>query len=492
MDIEKLLRDNGPLTTSAIKKILVESGISDDAARKRISRTTGAIKRFNKIKFPKNVQLLYLEKHLKASANFRQAILDALVETDSIHAHALQSLRAFGARTTLQNFRVLSGCPTNRKKKKEFSSLVKELEDAKLIYRFVQNNEDYVGVVQPEALSVKSIGNPLIIQSIHELLFNPIEDWLRKNSLVSYNKIERFGNFAGYYWHLTAPSYLLPLIKRQIGSVAPGFLVADILPQDDIRVEHIIYFIAKCSGCSYQKNVRSFLPVLIGNSFSPAALKHAKQNNVFVTTPRNLFGNDVADAIDSLIRILKDTASFLKNADEQAVLDIITKIAKIEGKVNNVRGQLFELVSGHIIYNQGYSNVELGLQIQDRDNKCAEIDVFAKKNKAEIKIVECKGFSSKSLIDVADIEKWFAKIRIIRNWANTHPDHSSAYMLFEYWASSGFTNAALAMLSTRKAGINKFSIDWYSGDGVIKLAHSLKLTSMVKLLREHYVKDVVY
>lgn len=492
MDIEKLLHDLGPLTTNIIKKILVKSGISDDAARKRISRAPATILRFNEIKFPKNVQLLYLEKHLKTPAKFRQAIITALEETDSVHAHALQSLKAFGAKTTLQNFMVLSGCPTKRRKKKEFSSLLKELENAKLIYRFDLNNEGYVGIIQPEELSDKSIANPLIIQTIHELLFYPIEDWLRKNSLVSYNKIERFGNFAGYYWHLTAPSYLLPLITKQADSVTPGFLVADIFPQDDIQIEHIKYFVAKCSGCSFQKNVRSFLPVLIGNNFSLTALKYAKRNNIFITTPRNLFGNDAADAIDSLIRILKDTAYFLKKADEKAIFDIITKIAKIEGKVNNVRGQLFELVAGHIVYNQGYSNIELGLQIHDQEHKYAEIDVFAKRNRSEIKVVECKGFSSNSLIDTGDLEKWFAKINIIKNWANLHPEHSLAHICFEYWVSSGFTDNALSMLNNRKAEIRKYSIDWRDGKSVIGLAHSLKLTSLVKLLREHYVKGAIY
>jgi hypothetical protein len=328
--------------------------------------------------------------------------------------------------------------------------------------------------------------------TLQELLFSPIEDWLRNNSLVSFNKIKRFSNFAGYYWHLTAPSYLLPLIKREASTIKPGFLVVDVFPQDDIQKNHIEYFIAKCDGCSFQRNVRPFLPVLIGNSFSIQALKYAKKKNVFVTTPRNLFGDDVANAIDSLVRILKDTAKFLRHADEKAVFNIINKVAKIEGKTNNVRGQLFELVSGHIVFNEGYPTIEVGLEIQDSNGNRAEIDVFAKRNRAEIKIIECKGFSSKSQINVTDIEKWFERIRTIRNWAKTHQEYFHARLIFEYWASSGFSPDAKELLVSKQSKVKNFSIRWRSGKEIIKLAHDLKLTSMVKLLREHYVKDAVY
>jgi hypothetical protein len=236
----------------------------------------------------------------------------------------------------------------------------------------------------------------------------------------------------------------------------------------------------------------SFLPVLIGNGFSTSALKLAKENNIFITTPRNLFGDDVANAIDCLIRILSDAAKFLQSADEKAVFDIINKIAKIEGKANNVRGQLFELVSGHIVLNSGYSFIEVGKKVQDSQGQLAEIDVFAKKNLSEIKIVECKGFSSKSPINIEDIKKWFGRIKIIRSWAKNHPDHSTAHLHFEYWASSGFSAEAQAFLSSKQSDIRKFTINWLSGKEVIKLAHDLKLTSMVNLLREHYVKDAFY
>ena len=492
MDIKKILQTKGPLTTRAVKQVLVESGLSDDAARKRISRATGGIKKYSKIQFPKKIQLLYLTPHLKATAAFRKAILNALKETGAIHYHALQAISLFGGLSTKQNFMVLSACPVDRKKKITFDKLLKELSDTDLVTLSHENSEDWVISNCPSHLSPKAIQNTTIIQTIHELLFKPIEDWLKKNSLVSYNKVKRFNEFAGYYWHLTAPSYLLPLIKKSATTAKPGFVVVDILPQSDIRVEHIKYFVSKCASCAYQKNTSAFLPILIGNHFSHKALQYAKVNNIFVTTPRNLFGDEMADAIDNLIRILTDTAKFLKTADEKAIFEVFTKIAKIEGKTNNIKGQLFELVAGHIVSNDGFLIEAIGHRISAPNGDEAEIDVLAKKGRTELKIIECKGFSSKSLIDKKDIEKWFIRIKRIKNWVKNQALYLQANLTFEYWTSSGFTGDAEATLKAAQSKLTKYSIHWRAGKDVIKYAQAVKLTSMVNILREHYVKDVFY
>lgn len=492
MDIKEILQTRGPLTTSAVKQILVDSGLSDDAARKRISRVSAVIKKYSKIKFPKKIQLLYLTPHLRSTAAFRKAILNALKETGAAHYHALQAINLFAGLTTKQNFMVLSACPVARKKKTTFDKLLKELVATDLVTLSHVNSEEWVMSNCSVPLSPKAIENTTIIQTIHELLFNPIEDWLKKNSFVSYNKVERFSEFAGYYWHLTAPSYLLPLVKKSLTAIRPGFVVADILPQSDIQVEHMRYFVSKCASCAYQKNTCSFLPILIGNHFSHQALQYAKENNIFITTPRNLFGDEMADAIDNLIRILTDTAKFLKTADEKTILEVFTRIVKIEGKTNNVKGQLFELVAGHIVANDGFHVEEIGHKIRDPNGDEAEIDILAKKGRTELRIIECKGFSSKSLIDKEDIEKWFTRVKRIRNWVKNQASYFQANLTFEYWTSSGFTEDAESTLKAVQSKLTKYSIHWRAGKDVIKYAQDLKLGSMVNLLREHYVKDVFY
>lgn len=132
MDIKEILKTRGPLTTSAVKQILVDSGLSDDAARKRISRASDCVKKYSKIQLPKNIQLLYLTPQLKATATFRKAILNALKETGATHYHALQAIGLFGGLATKQNFMVLSACPVDRKKKTTFDKLLKDLIDSDL------------------------------------------------------------------------------------------------------------------------------------------------------------------------------------------------------------------------------------------------------------------------------------------------------------------------------------------------------------------------
>ena len=165
---------------------------------------------------------------------------------------------------------------------------------------------------------------------------------------------------------------------------------------------------------------------------------------------------------------------------------MIRFVAKLEGKSNTIRGQLFELVAGHIVHKSFGGNTYIGKKIRDENGDRAEIDVLSIEGNKAIRIIECKGNNSNNIIDLPTINLWELKIRIIRNWIEENTEYKHREQHFEYWTTGGFDPEASAYLDKIKASTKKFTIDYKAFPALIELASSQKLTSICDLLREHY------
>ena len=178
-----------------------------------------------------------------------------------------------------------------------------------------------------------------------------------------------------------------------------------------------------------------------------------------------------------------------KSSDE--ILDLVSRVAKIEGKANNIRGQLFEFIVGHIVFHMNPGLLELGKVVCTDDGKKAEIDVFSGAGFEKIDFYECKGYSQSSKISLTEIETWFNKISIIYAWCKRNPDHANKSLVFNFWTASDFEADAKVRLEERQKITQKYKICWKNGTEVIEFAKNKRLESIVKVLREHYVKDVI-
>ena len=134
MDIIELLKKSGPMLSSSIKKMLLDDGFSDEAARQKISRAGKQVKTLQGNLFPRRTSFLYLEVH-ENTPEFFGNLVAALKETNSIHYGAIAALAARGGKTSLEKFKVLSGAPSMRKKQKNFDLLVRELIHSKLAFK---------------------------------------------------------------------------------------------------------------------------------------------------------------------------------------------------------------------------------------------------------------------------------------------------------------------------------------------------------------------
>ena len=156
--------------------------------------------------------------------------------------------------------------------------------------------------------------------------------------------------------------------------ITPGFIVADILIGNVVNENEIEFFINKIKALKFQQNLAKFIPFLIVESIDTKALNSLKAQGVVIGFVNELFGEKYKDLLNSLIGLVTNAGAILKKNPE-AYLDLIRKLNKlVDGKTNNLRGDLFELAVG---YYQGRvcNTIDIGKLINYQGLQ-REIDVF--------------------------------------------------------------------------------------------------------------------
>jgi hypothetical protein len=174
-----------------------------------------------------------------------------------------------------------------------------------------------------------------------------------------------------------------------------------------------------------------------------------------------------------------------KNPD--AYFDLIKKLNKlVDGKTNNLRGDLFELAVGYLYSLQGMS-LDIG-KLLNYKGKIREIDIYAH-NSHSVYICECKGYNSKVTRD--DIDVWLGhKIPVIREWILEHPSIANHNLIFQFWSTGGFTPEAIQLLNERIAKTNRYQIEYYDPQKMIEVADKINAKKFIEVLQEYYLKEI--
>lgn len=488
MNVFDIISSKGPMLSSTLKNYLCSNGYSDQAARQVISRTGKNVRRLDGITFPKREKFFYLEKQYNTS-EFFEAFLNALKETNSVHFDAICALGSWGGIVSIDKFKIISGSPEKRKKHKCISNLLSELLKARLVFKKENDGRAVVGLNSSIPREYYQKIDTRVLETLEEVMYLSLCNWLRANGLASYNQIKRKREFNSYYWDLTAPSYIFPLAISTKEKKQPGFIVADILPQFEIKKDHLRYFSKKFAATRSQYKNGNFLAILIGNKFTPEAFEYGKKSGFIITTPGNLFGEEVNALIFDLKNTLENISAAATQKNEEEIYKLINSVAKLEGKANNIRGQLFEMVSGYIISKINPGFIEIGKVVINEEGEKAEIDVFNSKGKSAIQIVECKGNNPNQIISKKTIEAWLEKIHIIRKWVNEISEYRSRKQYFEFWTTSEFDTGAVELLRKSKEGTKKYSIDWKDKKNLLEMVKKENLQSIYLVLKEHYIVE---
>jgi len=484
-DIAQLLSQMGPSLSADIVHKLSKNGVSEAAARQRISRARD-VRRLDGITFPNRAQFLFLPEHAGKKAFFEN-LISALTNNRTSCGRALVALQARGGAVPLAHFPTASGLPVENAKGQLSSSTVLE-------------QLSKVGLVTltptPDGGVVGFRGSPLLTNRrraaliVEDVTLGVIRPWLinlgwtssKAVSIRGSRSVPRFGQFR---FDLVGPSYLSSIADFRNGRPLNGFIVADILLDRQIRVKDLDPFFAKLSVLRNQKRSTRFQPMFIADGFEPDALNLIRARGCIVGRPQNIFGVHVAEQLKELITTLERAADFVTK-DAAAVFDLMAKIAKLEGASLNLRGVVLELIVAHLFQLDGY-NIEIREQVRSMSGDIAEIDVRASKRN-EVVCIECKGKSPGSVVRRDEIEFWLAKtIPRIKNWFKTRQD-VPAERRFEFYASTDYDEEANNLIRELRASGDK-SVKFYRGCDVIDRLRQNRENSLIEIFREQFGVD---
>lgn len=486
--IKVFLETHGPSCSSKIKEFLLKTGLSETAARKSLSRRGKGINVFTSISLPKRESFLYLDKQYN-TPDFWGNLISTHIDKNSSYGIALSSLILRGSMTPKEHFYAQSGLPKVKKNHLSYEFICQKLIDLDLlkssnheVFGSIFNLNPQLGIEleQPQRKEAQVFTENIIIQAVVE--------WLKKTGIASYKAIkarsyDKSTYFGPYAWDITAPSYLLPLKTFKASKVQSGFVVADVA---NYRVDSnsIKFFLRKCKGMSSLNSTKPFLPILIASSFTEDAFALGKSEGYLLTTPKIIFGNEIADAFLNLTEMLTNAAAAAISKPEN-IFTILGSLGKIEGAANNLKGPLFEMMAAYLVNKHDGFSVDIGKKVQDDNGNKAELDVFAVLGKRSIKIIECKAKSPKTLISDKDVSKWIDdRIPLIKRWILAEGRFNNTEITFEYWTTSDYTNEAKAIIKNYNP--QKHNATFKAGYDILEYAKSTQEQSIIDGLNEHF------
>lgn len=479
MTIKEYIKNNGPTLSSELITFYKDSGLSDEAIRKRISRISDPIKKIKGF-FKDNQSFLYLENQYNKDI-YHENLKDALKKAAKRYYSIILALEYHKGLLKKEYLASYSFSPINNlKSHKLFNDVISDLIRLNIIY---EDDEYYI--LNPIYLdsSTTNLDYNKATELGKKLLINQFYDYTRNIGLVSYNKGRIHSEFFKFQFCFTAPSYISGITSNVNDNIKPAFVIADFLIGSENNELYVDFFIQKIKIIKSQSNLR-FLPFLILSNTTPEALKKLKSEGIIIGFIDKLFGNEYQDLLNSLISVVTNAGAILKTKPE-AYIKLLAQLDKlIDGKTNNLRGDLFELAVGYY-----YSNFCQSLTISKKaklDDSYKEIDVCAVFQE-KIIICECKAYKTK--INKEVIENWLeSKVPFIYKSIRNHEFDKN--IVFEFWSTSGFTDDAIDLLNMKKDKSKKYTIEYYSKKEILEKSRLSRANKILEIMKDYFSDDV--
>lgn len=481
--LEKLIIDKGPFLSGELIEILTggDNPISNEAARKRISRLSESIYKIRGL-FADG-QILFHDKEIFGTEEYYSGLNNALKKSGKQYYTILKALDFHNGYIKSNQLAAYSVNPVDKIK----GHLIFETALNNLLkIGLVHIDDEHTAISNHLADGGLSFNRAKGVEVAKNFLLAQFNDWSRKIGLVSYNSSKFHTLFGGYQFNFVAPSYVGSLIKKTSESIVPAFVIADVLIGNVINKEQVDFFISKVAALKQRKGLAKFIPFLIVDSIDTKALNSLKSNGIIIGFADELFGDDYKELLNSLINLITNAGAILKKNPE-AYLDLISKLNKlVDGKTNNLRGDLFELAVG---YYQGRvcSNIDMGKHINYNGNR-REIDVFGVQTN-NVVVCECKGYNQQ--VSEAEIKIWLEeKVPVIRKWILDTGAYSDKKIEFQFWSTGGFTTDTMTLLDKRKQNKNKYILEYFDLNKMLEKSKEMNSKKFTEILREYYVKEI--
>lgn len=476
--IELILRNKGPLLSGELAEILGKTtDASKEAIRKRISRSGSPVYRIKGF-FIDNQSFFYLEEQYGKDFYF-EALLEAFKKAAKRFYVIIKAIEYHHGFLNNKHLPCYTFSPVkNLVGHKRISTIIDNLimmnvinfdGDSYKLHPFISND------ISPNYKEYKAV------ETAKNFILTQFLNWTRSIGFASYNTGSFYSEFGKFQWGFTSPSYINSLTSRIESKINPAFILADVLIGKEATEDDVVFFIEKLKILNAQKNSSRHIPFLIVDNVSHEALQILKKNGIVVGFVNKLFGYEYSDLLKSLINTITNAGAILKRNPEQ-YLDLVTKLNKlVDGKTNNLRGDLFELAVG-FYHSRLCQSLDIGKQI-NLDGEGREIDVFASYAN-DIKVAECKGYKNK--ISKAEIEDWLKTIVIIRDWILDQMPYCNKEITFEFWSTGGFEPDALEKIKHISKTSKRYKVEYYGPAEIIEKAKEVKSKKFNEILKQYY------
>lgn len=491
--VEDTLLKDGPVLSSILAKNLEASGLTPEAARQRISRANGKVRRLSGLPFPKRASILYHEATYNSGKYWNQ-LVKITIGSSPAYGPALAAVMARDGIVPEAHFAIISGSPQAQK-----GQLASETVLSRLVANGFFKRLHIEGIGPCIALDANgqlqhAKSTELTARLVTEnMMLLAVRDWARNLGMASYDKITlrtdaKLPKYGTFNWDLCGPSYIRPLATREKdGKPTPGFFLCDVMAGNAINANGIAAFVRKCSMLSGLKNLPPMMPMLLADGFTREAFNLGRGHGILMTTPTNLFGAEVATGLRTLLQSVTKAAAVATEQPE-VIPELFSKLSHIEGAAANLRGALFEMIMGHVVYAREADPIEIGKRIKDPlSGASAEIDVFRVKERQGVWIYEGKGHQPSEIVDLVTVEKWVKdRVALIYRVLSAEPRFRESEFHFEYWTCGTFSAEARAFLEKAAANTHRYTISYKDGAAVRQYASQIRSTSIMQTLDQHY------
>lgn len=484
--VASLLHELGPSLSSELIRRLVADGITEDAARQRVSRAKAPVRRLSGLTFPNREAFLFIDGEF-GSDLFKQKLTDAFMRSGSRFGTAIRALEARGGAVPWSEFPIASGLPVENAKGLTLHVTIElKLLDLKLISKIHSPDGEIIRLADSPGITARRRA----VRIVEDIVLAFLKQWLVKTNWTSSNAVKLRGGtelptFGQFAWDITAPTYLGAMRGHRNGEVIPGFIVGDILLDRTLSGEDLQAFFNKWDALLAQRRFTSLQPILIADFLDEDALHLARKKGAFLALPANMLGESVARDLKSLINTIENAAAAVAS-DPGRVFELVSRLSRIEGAALNLRGVVIEMIVAHAFKTAGYS-IEIRQLARGNDGSLAEIDVKATNGK-EVVCCECKGMAPGSLVDEEDIRDWLdrslPRIKAFLNRVENMPNQKR----FEFYSSTDYTDSARTLISEIESAHKKQPVKFLTGRDLIKRLQDLNETSLVRICQEQFVK----
>ena len=486
MDIIKIVERQGPCSsTDLIASLITNPQCTQTAARKQVSRALYAgsqIYYLNHIRLKSNGRVFYT-KDQRCQDDWLLKLSQLFLKSGSSYGHVLHHLLL--ASGTIEKSRLASLCGFPIKPRKGHILWKTALDNlvSDSIVAEIDGYEDEKYITLLPQKSNQDVAHAKF--RTEQALICIIKDYLRKNGFVSFDQIrcglcKEDSEFGCYGCDLTAPTYIAPYVSFQSGvKPRPGFWVVDCILGKKLSKNDISWFLQKITTLRSIKSYAPFTAILVANGFEKDAFTQGRAAGAVLTTPATLLGENAAKALALLLEVLSNPGAVAIKSPNK-IAELGAALSQIEGVMGNLRGDLFELLSGVALLAEVGGNISLKRPVHDETGIVTDIDVEILTTSA-VHVVQCKGTLADKLIDVDEVRDWYRnKVTAIQSdRAGAYEDKKQHHC---FWTSGKFSPEAIAFLAKHKSSCKKYDVEWKDGAVMKQYLRDMKHNDLVPVL----------